>query len=175
MGFNSPGAAAADFRRRVGVVIACLTRTHLTFSSGGFLAFSRSRFVPLRGDTPLLLSVDHRIVTLRDAEGWRVVVAAYAYDVQHDRRNDPATPKTVVQFHHHPVPSTAQVPEGWVTYPHVHVETGLAPLTRKAHIPTGPVSLAAAVRFLVTQLGVAPLRPDWEAVVREDEHTPALG
>lgn len=37
----------------------------------------------------------------------------------------------------------------------------------KVHFPTHRVSTAELVRFLITELNVAPRRPDWEAVLDE--------
>lgn len=75
----------------------------------------------------------------------------------------------VVAFHHHPSQPETETPEGWVTYPHIHVETGLTPVTRQSHIPSGQVSLPSVVRFLITQLEVVPRRADWDAVLNEGE------
>jgi hypothetical protein len=56
-------------------------------------------------------------------------------------------------------------------HPHVHVSAALtaqvdAQSSReigldRLHLPTGQVTLAAFVQMLITELGVAPLRPDW--------------
>ncbi len=166
--FDSPRRTLSDFRARMSAITSCITPIHLIARPDGQLIFAGGRFVSLQGDVPLRLSINSVVMTVRDQSGWYSVTRSYAYDVQRDRGDDASVPKVVIQFHYHPVPETPQTPEGWVTYPHIHVETGLAPLTRKAHIPSGAVSLAPAVRFLVTQLGVAPLRADWESIVRED-------
>ena len=39
----------------------------------------------------------------------------------------------------------------------------------KAHIPTGVVPLGAVVRLATAELGVAPLRADWDDVLRRAE------
>lgn len=56
-------------------------------------------------------------------------------------------------------------------HPHLHISAALrakvdASSTRtigldKLHIATGLVSLAAVVRMLIAEFGVAPQRPDW--------------
>jgi hypothetical protein len=35
------------------------------------------------------------------------------------------------------------------------------------HFPTGHVSLGSVARLLIEEFGVAPLRPNWQAVLRE--------
>ncbi len=58
---------------------------------------------------------------------------------------------------------------GQRTYPHLHVESSvldpagpfLPDTFNKLHIPTGPVSLAAIVRFAIEELGVTPIPRDW--------------
>lgn len=119
----------------------------------------------LRGDSLLRFSVVHEIEAVPSPGGWHVATRNYAYGVERERDGDASTPKTIIQFHHHPMPPDTQQPKGWVAYPHIHVETGLTPVTRKSHIPSGFVSLPSVVRFLIMQLGVAPLRADWEAVL----------
>ncbi len=37
------------------------------------------------------------------------------------------------------------------------------------HLPTGVVSLASIVRFLIEEIGVEPNRDDWDEVLRQIE------
>jgi hypothetical protein len=60
--------------------------------------------------------------------------------------------------------------------PHMHVRANqhLAPgatSIEKLHFPTGPVSLASIIRFLIEEVGVEPNRADWERVLTEAEAT----
>lgn len=172
--FDSPRRAVDDVRIRMGVVVSCITPIHLIARPDGRFVFAGTGFALLRGEVSLRLSINQVVATVRDRDGWYTLTQSYAYDVQRGRDTDASLPKVVIQFHYHPLPDTPELPEGWVSYPHVHVETALVPLTRKAHIPSGAVSLAATVRFLVTQLGVAPLRADWETALRENERDTAM-
>jgi len=68
-----------------------------------------------------------------------------------------------------------------VTTPHMHVGSTLAhpgvskPLRElvrrfgKAHLPTGYVTLAELLRVAITDLGVEPLRDDWQTVLGDAE------
>ena len=60
-------------------------------------------------------------------------------------------------------------------HPHLHVSASLHAqvdaVTRqeialdKLHLPTGQVTIAAIVRFLITEFGIAPLRDDWHEIL----------
>lgn len=60
-------------------------------------------------------------------------------------------------------------------HPHLHVSAALnaqvdAVSRRefgldKLHLPTGQVPLAAIVRMLITEFGIAPLRHDWQDIL----------
>jgi len=60
-------------------------------------------------------------------------------------------------------------------HPHLHVSAALTAqadaLTQreirldKLHLPTSQVTLAAFVRMLITEFGVAPLRDDWRNIL----------
>jgi len=73
-----------------------------------------------------------------------------------------------ISYHWHPTgPSN-------VTTPHAHVKSAAAPtpLSRpigELHLPTGVVSPASIIRFLIDELGVEPNRRDWPRVLAEAE------
>jgi hypothetical protein len=88
----------------------------------------------------------------------RAVLIAYRIDV-----GDGA-----LSYHWHPFGPSH------VLTPHLHVKASrdMAPgaaAIDKLHFPTGPVSLAAIVRFLIEEVGVEPNRPDWEHVLADAE------
>lgn len=71
-------------------------------------------------------------------------------------------------YHWHPIGPSR------VSTPHLHVKASrqMAPgaaAVEKLHFPTGPVSLAAIVRFLIEEVGVEPNRPDWERILTDAE------
>ena len=83
-------------------------------------------------------------------------VTHYRYGVSSDSDAE------ILAFHLHPGKVS-------VAAPHLHVSSGAGTLIaelQRAHIPTGVVTLAAFVRFLVVDFGARPLRPEWEAVLR---------
>lgn len=64
-----------------------------------------------------------------------------------------------------------------VTFPRLHSgpailggQTTIRPRDpHKAHVPTGFVPLAAVVRLAIVDLGVVPLRADWDEMLRRAE------
>lgn len=88
----------------------------------------------------------------------RAVIVAYRIDIGHG----------AISYHWHPVgPSHVQTP-------HLHVKAtrDMAPgatAIEKLHFPTGPVSLAAIVRFLIDEVGIEPNRADWGRVLADAE------
>lgn len=68
-------------------------------------------------------------------------------------------------------------PEGLssVTHPHLHLTSRLRPIPLEPvgqslsladhHIPTGPVALAAVIRYLIAEIGVEPRRPAWSEIL----------
>lgn len=54
--------------------------------------------------------------------------------------------------------------------PHLHVKPATTPIDLSAaHVPTGRVAIEAVVRFLLEEMGVAPQRADWDAVLAANE------
>ena len=87
---------------------------------------------------------------------WRVVVGSYSYEV-HD-----ADGSEVLLYHWHPRGNSP------VATPHLHLEQGAQvgrSEVRDAHLPTGEVSLNAILRVLIDEMGVRPVRSDWESIL----------
>lgn len=81
-------------------------------------------------------------------------MASYAYEIQH------AAGSMILAYHWHPAGVSP------ITFPHLHLGGVLAGIDlSKAHLPTGHVSLQGILRFAVADLGVAPLRADWQAIL----------
>ena len=60
-----------------------------------------------------------------------------------------------------------------MTWPHLHAYGQHASVElHKLHLPTGSLSIAAGVRFLIEDLDVVPRRPSWEQVL--ERHEPPL-
>lgn len=84
----------------------------------------------------------------RASDRWKVSTRAYRYRIDGDGGSEMAS------WHWHP--------EVGPPRPHAHVQHGpLAGL----HLPTGRVSIEGILRFLIVELGVPPLRDDWQEVL----------
>ena len=87
-----------------------------------------------------------------------VVARSYSYEILDSDGRE------VLLYHWHPRGNSA------VETPHLHLEQG-AEVGRTelhdAHLPTGEVSLNAILRVLIEEMGVRPLRPDWESILAE--------
>ena len=73
-----------------------------------------------------------------------------------------AEQREVLLYHWHPRGNSP------VATPHLHLEQGAQvgrTEIRDAHLPTGDVSMEAILRVLIEEMGVRPLRPDWDAVL----------
>ena len=68
----------------------------------------------------------------------------------------------IIAYHWHP-----NAP-GEVTFPHVHLGYAVKvedEAMAKAHLPTGRVALEDVLRLAIRELGVRPLRTDWQEVL----------
>lgn len=94
------------------------------------------------------------------ATPWAVRSLGYWYQVR--RTGGPE----VIAFHWHPRGQGGNIP-----FPHLHLGHAIGPVAigAKAHVPTGRVSLEAVVAFLIRELGVRPLRPDWDDVLAANQ------
>ena len=119
------------------------------------LTFAGGRPARLRGPHDLQVSLVHGYVVVPDGTGrarWVVHGAEYAYTVL------TGDGQRVLAYHWHPIGSSA------FTQPHVHVYGRTTPIDlRRMHLPTGHVALASALRLLIEEFGVRPLRDDWAA------------
>ncbi len=124
----------------------------MTFPGRDSVRLSGERRVRLR------LSLRYLVQPTGEARrSWRVAIVGYEYEFQD------AFAQRILAYHWHPVGRSR------VASPHLHTrQTSPIDLTR-AHLPTGQVPLAAVLRFAVAELGVRPLRPDWNAVLEESE------
>lgn len=119
--------------------------------------------VQLGGASRLSLSarIGFRLVESSSGrEPWDAEIVAYRYTLQ-DHEG-----KEIVPYHWHP--------EGRVTTLHFHLGAGAAegrlrPDLATAHLPSGYISLQAVLRLVIVELGVRPIRPDWDAVLRQTQ------
>lgn len=121
--------------------------------------------VPHRLAGPARISIHARML-LRgsrhegEPDPWQVEIAAYQYTLLDlDQRE-------ILAFHLHP-----EGPSRVIT-PHLHLGAGAGQLRTDlaaAHIPTGPVSLAAVARLIIEGFSVRPRRANWDATLRRSD------
>lgn len=98
--------------------------------------------------------------------GWQVAIRSYEYRfLDHDERE-------LLVYHWQPGPGYAG-PD----FPHLHVSAALSAQVDarnrrtialdKRHLPTGLVTIQAFVKMLIEEFQVRPLRPDWEARLKD--------
>ena len=71
--------------------------------------------------------------------------------------------RELVSYHWHPSGNSP------ITRPHMHVGADVQVGDRwlgKVHLPTGAVGLEQVVALAIVELGVEPLRDDWERLIR---------
>ena len=165
--------------------VSCVTTAVLggrIYQSGGkpgAMAFARRENgrlieapVPIGRRPHLLLSLRHLYAFLQppqDADRGSWTIASVAYS---DELLDLAE-RRVIAYHWHP--DTPPI------FPHLHVgrqfaHTGLpedasvhAAVLVRAHLSTDRVSLASVLRLAITELGVDPIRPDWDRILNETQ------
>ena len=122
-------------------------------------SFGDATPVPIGRRSRLRLDLVHFYDLVADERTrWRVKTAGYLYDLLDQEQ------RSVIAYHWHPTGLSL------VRYPHLHVGAATASVDlSKAHLPTGHVSFIAVVRLAIAELGVEPLRPDWQAVLDQAE------
>jgi hypothetical protein len=126
-----------------------------------YAVLNRQRPTRLSCDFPiwfLATSVFHP-AQLEASGAWTVVPKAYYYAFWLSEEGK----RELLAFHWHPED------EGAFTAPHLHVGSGglgIDPLfSPRWHVPTGLIALEDVVRFAISQLGVKPLKSDWQTAL----------
>lgn len=104
------------------------------------------------GRIQFLLGHEFKVVQ-EGRKDFRVTTTGYRYHLLDEDDRE------LIAWHWHP--------DAGAGYPHIHVPAGL--VTRKAHIPTGRVSIESVLRFLIDDLRVRPARDDYADVLKESE------
>lgn len=108
----------------------------------------------LKRDPPLTLDIrmQYKIVEASGDRGpYKVTITAYMYMVDDHQGHE------IFSYHWQP-----DGPK--VKFPHLHVEH---PNFKKAHFPTGRISLEEVLSLLITDFEVHPLRPNWDRILTE--------
>ena len=93
-------------------------------------------------------------------EPWQIQIVAYQYTLLDTNGRE------ILAFHLHP-----EGPSHVVT-PHLHLGAGAGQLRADlaaAHVPTGPVTLAAVARLAIQAFAVRPMRGDWDTRLRRSD------
>lgn len=165
MAARTPHAAVTIFTEAIQQAISCVTVAR--FLPEGYRpteepysgSLSRGLPVPLGRGSELSLKMAQRYRIVPEAGpdgGWIVWIVGYIYALMD------AVGAEFVAYQWDP---RGRSP---VTWPHLHLGPSLGPVPRRfmrAHLPTGPVALQDVIRVAITDLGVAPRRPDWESVL----------
>jgi hypothetical protein len=174
MAGRTPAEAVNNFLTPLQRALSCVTRAVLSVRGGHRVSTTPN--ILLFQDNPVLLGDDkrfalkliqhYRVVEDEAPRGpWKVSTVAYYYTVETPETS--TTPaQEVLGYHWHPQERNA------VTYPHLHLYQGAGTLQHnliKAHLPTARIAVEDVVRCMITQLGVTPLREDWEAILTETQ------
>lgn len=169
---RSPNEAIEAFIDPLRTAVACLGGAHFTLTPGARGDVGVVHQWVLNGDDPLDMgdgyflraSMHFEVVDQRQAPAnrrFKVKTRGYAYHVITADNED------IVAYHWHPEGSSP-----WVT-PHMHVgdvalaNTGVFP--KRAHIPTPRASFESVIAWVITELGVKPVRDDWAEVLSASE------
>jgi hypothetical protein len=147
-------------------VLACVTTCHLrrryidgdkTELQEFFLVNSPTTFA----GSNLILDFSQYFHVVKSKEMGKFVVKteAYVYSIL-----TADTEKELFAFHWEP--------HSKVKFPHVHLGFGAKghglPIDNRAHIPSGRVAVEDVVTFLIADLGIKPLKDDWEDVIARE-------
>lgn len=157
---RTPAEAIEQYRGRTVRLLSCLTSVHVVVgayhASGAPHQLELADTAKMRGG-PLSFDVAEQYEVRQDADGWRVAILGYLYAVGYEGRE-------LVSYHWHPRGNSR------VTRPHMHVAADVRVGDRwlgKVHLPTGPIGLEQVVALAIVELGVEPLRDDWERLIDE--------
>ena len=173
MADRSPNDAAGEYVASIRRVVSCITRANLvSLGRQTSATLPRSLYIPGKVtrlkmcdmmDKRILFGFVHTFQIVRGATSsdWKPNPTSYHYMFSFDDGRE------ILGYHWHPEPGQP------VIVPHLHLGAGCGldfASLYKAHLPTGVVSPAAAVRLAIADLGVEPCRDDWaEILARQAE------
>lgn len=151
-------------------VVSCLVHSPVRRIGGGrgaadgiSLGIGSDEPILLRGTARLhlMMRLRYRLTPAEAQPGfWQAAVVAYQYTLLDESQRE------ILAFHLHPEGSSH------ITTPHCHIGPGAGQLRAElaaAHIPTGPLTLAAVTRLAIEAFAVRPMRGDWDTTLRRSE------
>ena len=166
---RTPYDAVRAFIRPLQQSLSCISRAAFDIRGGYHpgpehpLTLAGGEPVRLSGAARLSFSVEMRYRIVADpavaAHRWRVLPSMYVYTIYG------SGDRVLLAYHWHPQGRSP------VTTPHLHLGpgSGAIDLLTGAHLPTSTVTLVDVVRMAVGELGVRPLRSDWDAILDRAE------
>lgn len=177
---NSPTTAYKRYFEALQTAVSCITHGRLVglrpnvppeLNRVYSLVLNGGDPVVLGGEWGISLSVGQAFRIIEDPEAdsgpYRATTVEYWYQFEDQ------TGKQLLTYHW--TPETADPQQR--RYPHLHVGSSVidphGPFTpdqvSRLHVPTERVSLEAIVRFAIQELGVRPIRRDWEKTLSEGQ------
>jgi hypothetical protein len=157
---KTPAEAVEHYRGRTVRLLSCLTSVHVVVRAYHLSdkphQLELADTAKMRGG-PLSIDVAEEYELRQGADGWRVAIVGYLYAIGYEGRE-------LIAYHWHPSGDSS------IAKPHMHVGAAIQVGDRwlgKVHLPTGTVSLAQVVELAIVELGVEPLRDDWERLIGE--------
>jgi hypothetical protein len=175
MAGKNPAEAVHNFQEPLQRALACVTNGVLSDGGGHHASPAKHpeyTYALMLYNSPAVLGRDkqfaldlaqqYRVVRGEGRRGpWKVSTIAYNYTLLIAKSG-----QEVLAYHWHPTGHSN------VTYPRLHLYQGAGALQHnllKAHLPTARIAIEDVVRCVITQLGVIPLRNDWEAILAETQ------
>jgi hypothetical protein len=160
---RAPAEAVEHYRGRTARLLSCLTTVHVVIRAYHVsdvplkLELARGDAARLHADPRLTLLVTEQYEVRQSTAGWYVEIVGYLYAIGYEDRE-------LVSYHWHPSGKST------ITQPHMHVGAAVQIGDRwlgKVHLPTGMVGLEQVIALAIVELGVEPLRDDWERLIAE--------
>lgn len=152
--------AVEHYRGRTVRLLSCVTSVHVVVRAYHVSSephqLELADTAKMRGG-PLSIDVAEEYEVRQDDAGWRVGILGYLYAIGYEGRE-------LISYHWHPSGNSP------ITRPHMHVGANIQVCDRwlsKVHLPTGAVGLEQVVALAIVELGVEPLRDDWERLLEE--------
>ena len=154
--------AIANYITNLQKLVSCVTQSVINAEiyrpAPHSLTINDGEPVLLSGPSRLQLALRQYFVTVASAQGstWQIEVSSYFYELLDSDGRE------ILAYHWHPRGNSP------VATPHLHLEQGAQvgrPEVRDAHLPTGEVSLNAILRVLIDEMGVRPVRSDWDSIL----------
>lgn len=159
-----PQDAVNNFLAPLQKALSCVTKSVFDVQ-GGYKPTEKPHVLLLnRGDgihltgTQLRLNITQQYQVVEragEAGPWKVNTLAYRYRIEEGASGE------LIAFHWHPGSPA-------IDFPHIHIGPAARPenkLLQSMHIPSGRVAIEACLRMLIEEMGVKPLRQDWEQIL----------